>query len=129
MMNALLITGSCLVFLALASYSTAFFSLMKRLCVTDRIRLFYSLGVGLDVSATAFMISGSHNFPLTFHGLLGYSALGMMLTDMILLRRFRKKKGARAKIPTTLHHFSILAYVWWIAAFVAGAIIASRLHN
>jgi hypothetical protein len=126
-MNPLLVTGTCLVVLALGSYSTATIAQIRRCVVTDMVRRFLTIGVVLDATATAFMIAGSRRMPLTFHGILGYSAFLLMATDLVLIRRYRRIYGISARIPGVLHRYSLIAYFWWVAAFFAGAIVASVL--
>ena len=68
------------------------------------------------------MIIGSQKFLFTFHGILGYSALLMMAIDSILMwRRFHSHPEKKFLLP--LHRYSLLAYSWWVCAFLAGIII------
>jgi hypothetical protein len=125
-MNSLLLTAIIVVFFALASYTIAIITQLRRRTITALMRAFLTAGVGLDVTSTSFMIAGSRRIPLTFHGVLGYSALLLMATDLVLMWRFYAlKRGPR--IPDGLHRYSLIAYSWWVVAFVAGAVIASRL--
>jgi hypothetical protein len=128
-MNTLLITGTCLVFLALAAYSTAFFSLLKFDSVIDRVRRFYAAGVGLDLTATAFMIAGSSHSPLTIHGFIGYTALGLMIATLALMLRFRHVHGAKKRIDSGLRWFALLSYAWWLLAFLAGAYMGAHMKH
>jgi hypothetical protein len=50
---------------------------------------FLTIGIILDITATCFMIAGSHRIPITFHGILGYSALAAMLIDTVLIWKTR----------------------------------------
>jgi hypothetical protein len=127
--NLLLITGTCLVFLALANYSAGMHFERKARAASDRVLNFLFLGLICDMTATGFMIAGSHNGPFTFHGFLGYSALALMVLAIFLLWQFRSLRGAKAKVPRSLHIYCQAAYAWWVAAFVAGAIMGARLHH
>jgi hypothetical protein len=128
-MNPLLITGTCVVFLALAFYSLGMRQERKTRAVTDQARNFLFAGLACDVTATCFMILGSRHTPFTFHGLLGYSALVLMGVDVGLLRRFRKRHGPSARLPSSLHAYSQAAYAWWVLAFIAGAVVAARMKH
>ena len=69
------------------------------------------------------MIIGSENPAFTIHGLLGYSSLTGMLIDAILLWRLRLRKGINCEVPGGLHWYTRLAYIWWIMAYITGALI------
>ena len=69
------------------------------------------------------MIAGSRRIPLTFHGILGYSAFLLMATDLVLIWRRYQLHGDES-LPARLHHYSLAAYSWWVLAFVAGMILA-----
>jgi len=123
-MNPLLMTGVTIVVLALASYTTAIVTQVKRRSPTPVMRAFLTVGVALDATATAFMIAGSRKIPLTFHGILGYSAFLLMATDLALVWRRYRLRGAEP-FPARLHRYSMVAYFWWVAAFVAGIIVVA----
>lgn len=120
-MNPILVAGTRIVVLALLSYSIAIFIEQKRRLVRGSVLVFLTIGVILDITATALMINGSQNTPFTLHGVLGYSALAAMLTDTVLIWRFRLANGADATVPGKLHLFSRFAYIWWVVAFVTGS--------
>jgi hypothetical protein len=121
-MTPSLMIGITIVFFALASYTIAIISEIKNHRPNFQLRIFLTVGIILDISATTFMILGSRNFPFTFHGILGYSALLMMAIDTILMwRRFHSHPEER--LPPPLHRYSLVAYSWWVCAFLAGIII------
>lgn len=125
-MNSLLLTAIIIVFFACVSYTIAIITQLRQHSITAPLRVFLTAGVCLDVTSTSFMIAGSRRIPFTFHGMLGYSALFLMAADLVLMWRFYAiTRGAR--IPKWLHRYSLIAYSWWIIAFIAGAFIASRL--
>jgi hypothetical protein len=126
-MNPLLLTGMGIVVLALGSYTTAIVTQIRQRRPTAIMRGFLTAGVTLDATATAFMIAGSRRIPLTFHGILGYSAFLLMATDLVLMwRRYRSQ--STDPLPARLHRYSIAAYSWWVLAFVAGIIVATRMR-
>ena len=122
-MNSLLVAGTRIVIIALLSYSIAIFTEQKKQVVNNIVLIFISLGIITDIIATAFMISGSSNSPFTPHGILGYSSLLAMLIDTILMWRHRIVNGKEAKVALGLHKYSRYAYLWWVLAFITGAIL------
>jgi hypothetical protein len=126
-MNPLLLTGMSIVVLALGSYTTAIIAQIRHRRPTAMMRGFLTAGVTLDATATGFMIAGSRRIPLTFHGILGYSAFILMATDLLLTWRLYRIHGSDP-LPRSLHRYSLAAYSWWVLAFLAGIIVASRVR-
>ncbi len=122
-MNATLIWGTRIVILALLAYSVAVYFEQRTRLVTGRVRFFLTLGISLDIIATALMVTGSPNSPFTLHGLLGYSSLLGMLVDAGLIWRHYLREGSDSPIPRRLHLYTRLAYFWWVAAFITGALL------
>ena len=123
-MNTLSIIGATVVTLALISYSIGILSEQIRRKILPRVLIFITLGVVLDVTATVFMILGSQNSPFTIHGFIGYSALFIMLIELIRIWQTYKKSGMNSEVPKGLHLFSRLAYIWWVIAYITGSLIA-----
>jgi uncharacterized repeat protein (TIGR03987 family) len=121
-MKPVLIVGTIVVNLALVSYSIGVIAEQRRRRVTNLVLWFLSIGVTLDIVATACMITGSSQGLFTPHGILGYSSLIAMLTDTILIWRFRMANG-QAEVPSRLHLYSRYAYIWWLIAYATGAIM------
>ena len=126
-MNPLLMTGICVVLFVFGSYTTAIITQIKHGRPTAKMRGFLTAGVLLDISATTFMIIGSRKIPLTFHGILGYSALLLMATDVVLMWR-RYRQYGEGPLPKELHRYSLAAYSWWVLAFIAGIFITIRMR-
>ena len=124
-MNIYISIGSTVVILALLSYSLGSIPILKKRHITSRAMGFMTLGVLLDIAATTFMIIGSSNSPFTLHGIIGYTALGGMLTDAVMLSVFRNKNGADKQISKGLHFYSLIAFVWWVVAFVTGGMLVA----
>jgi hypothetical protein len=125
-MNLLLIIGVGIVLFAFGSYTTALIAQVRHRRPVAVMRGFLTAGVALDASATAFMIAGSRRIPLTFHGILGYSAFLLMAADLFLMwRRYRTDR--EELLPARLHRYSLAAYAWWVLAFMAGIIVAARV--
>jgi hypothetical protein len=87
------------------------------------VLIFITLGIILDVTATTFMILGSGNTPFTLHGFIGYSSLGAMLIDTVLIWKHRLKSGVSEEVSKRLHFYSRYAYIWWIIAFITGGLL------
>ncbi len=122
-MNVLLRVGTIVVLFALAAYSVAIITEQRKKVVSQFVLYVLTLGVIFDVIATTFMILGSTKGAFTLHGMLGYSALIAMFTDALLMWRIQRKAGFNAKVPEMLHLYSLLAYIWWIIAFLTGAVL------
>ena len=123
-MNTLSITGATIVTLALISYSIGIISEQVKRKIIPRVLIFITVGVVLDVTATIFMILGSKNSPFTIHGFVGYSALFVMLIEVVKIWRTYNKSGIRAEVPKGLHIYSRYAYIWWVIAYITGSLIA-----
>jgi FtsH-binding integral membrane protein len=121
-MNGTLIVGTIIVTCALISYSLAVITEQRKCTLTRFVLTFLTIGIILDITATCFMIAGSRRIPITFHGILGYSALGAMLVDTILIWKMRIK-GALV-LSGRLHLYTRFAYLWWVLAYFAGGLVA-----
>lgn len=116
-------TGAFIVTLALLSYGIGSISIQRFKMISPGVLWFLTLGVVLDITATAFMIVGSKNTPFTLHGFLGYSALIAMLVDTILIWRVYSQHKINAFISKKLHYYSKLAYLYWILAYITGSVL------
>ena len=122
-MNTTLIVGTRIVVLALLFYSIAIITEQRKRLVTNFILSTLTIGLLLDIAATVLMIVGSPNSPFTIHGLLGYSALTVMLIDTSLIWRFRLTNDSGSKVTKGLHVYSRYAYSWWVIAFISGSLL------
>lgn len=122
-MNIFSKIGASIVIFALAFYSVAILTEQKKRLVTRVVLGFLTIGIILDVIATAFMIIGSGHTPFSLHGFLGYSALTAMLIDTMLIWRFNKRNSTETIVPNALHLYSLCAYLWWVIAFITGLLL------
>ena len=122
-MKPILMVGSTVVTLALIFYSIAIITEQRKKIVNNFILTFLVIGVVFDICATAMMVIGSSQSGITIHGLLGYSALAVMLIDAILLVRLKSKEGDGVEVPKSLHLYSRIAYSWWVVAFITGTVL------
>jgi uncharacterized repeat protein (TIGR03987 family) len=125
MLNQTLVFGIIIVNIALVFYSIGIISEQKRKVIKKTTIVGLTLGILCDITATVFMIIGSRRIPLTFHGIIGYSALLAMLVDTVFIWRHRLRFGSGINVGRRLHLFSRYAYCWWVIAYIAGAITAS----
>ncbi len=122
-MNGYLIAGISVVIPAMILY-TIFIVMKKKdtpLTFTSLIAL--SLGLVADISSTTLMIVGSTNTPFTVHGFIGYTALAGMLVDSVLIWKHFSGKRRSAPISIRLYNYTVVAYGWWVVAFIVGAIM------
>jgi hypothetical protein len=127
-MKPVLLAGTIIVQFALIFYAVGIIIEQRRKIVTRAVAQFLSLGVVFDITATLCMIAGTDRSLFTFHGILGYSSLVVMVTDTVLLLRHRSAKGEE-QVTRGLHLYSRLAYVWWIVAYVTGAALVMASHR
>jgi hypothetical protein len=121
-MKPILIAGTIIVTFALIFYSAGIITEQRGRRITRRVLFFLTVGVILDITSTACMIIGSENTPFTVHGILGYSSLTAMLTETSLAWRHRILNGEK-EVPGSLHLYSRFAYIWWVLAYITGALI------
>jgi uncharacterized repeat protein (TIGR03987 family) len=126
-MKPILMAGSTFVTLALIFYSVGILSEQRKKLISKSILISLALGLIFDISGTACMIIGSSNSPFTFHGILGYSALLGMLIENILLWKQVKKLGISSVVPSGIHKYSRISYIWWVIAYISGFVMAVLL--
>jgi len=106
--------------LALTLYTIGTVKQQRSRRSTLAVRSWLTTGVVFDIVATALMIVASKSLSPTLHGVLGYSALALMLTDTILLWRHARRAG-EAHVSRGLHVYSRVAYGYWVVAYFTGA--------
>ena len=122
-MNISILVGTITVTAALLAYSIAVLTEQFKKKVNKTVLIFLTLGIILDITATSFMIYGSSNSAFTLHGILGYSALLAMLIDAYLIWKNYLKVGENIK--NSIHVYSLVAYLWWIVAFITGGLLVA----
>jgi uncharacterized repeat protein (TIGR03987 family) len=122
-MNSTLIKAVVVVTIALIFYSIAVVTEQRKGRISKNVLIFLTLGVLFDIASTTLMIVGSRKIPLTVHGVIGYSALTVMLIDTVLIWLYWRKSGSQP-VSRRLNLYTRLAYGWWVIAYIAGAIIA-----
>jgi hypothetical protein len=122
-MKPIIIVATTLVNIALINYSIFLYHERKQRIISDKVLLFLTLGVLFDISATICMIIGSSHGPFTLHGILGYSSLTGMLIDSLLIWKSKFKYGIKSPINIRIHKYSLISYLWWVAAYITGFLI------
>jgi uncharacterized repeat protein (TIGR03987 family) len=122
-MKTISIFGAFIVTLALISYSIAVFSEKRKRIITRFMLFFLTTGLILDITATTCMIIGSTKSPFSLHGMLGYSALTLMLIDTLLIWKFYKTNGISSEVSAALHKYTLIAYSWWVIAYITGSLL------
>lgn len=121
-MKPILIAGTTIVNFALLAYTIGIITEQRKHRVTRQVLVFLTVGVILDITATACMIIGSTSSPFSAHGILGYSSLTAMLLETALAWRHRLANG-EAEVSRRLHLYSRIAYIWWVLAYLTGAFL------
>jgi hypothetical protein len=54
-----------------------------------------------------------------------------MLADTVILWKHYLKRGAGENVSSRVHLYSLVAYIWWIIAFVTGGLLVaiSKIHK
>jgi len=124
-MSPILIAGVIIVNLALLSYSVAIITEQRKKLVNSFVLTFLTVGVIFDITATVCMIIGSENSIITLHGVIGYLALLAMLIDAIMLWKLWLKTHNTTPVTPAIHSYSRYAYIWWVVAYITGALIVA----
>lgn len=122
-MSTIIIAGVILVHLALLFYVLFIISEHKKRKAATTVLTFITLAVLFDVSATVCMMAGTTKTYFTFHGIIGYAGLLLMIVDAVLLWKHKIKNGAEILLSKGLNAFSKIAFLWWIIAFITGVIV------
>lgn len=122
-MKPILMAGVTIVNLALLFYTIFIIFEHKLKRAANKVVTFITIGVIFDITATICMIIGSENSPFSPHGILGYSSLTAMFIDAVLIWRFKNVNGTEIPFPKWLNNYSKIAYVWWVLAYITGAIL------
>jgi hypothetical protein len=127
-MQKVTIVGIVFVHIALILYTLFIISENKIQKATKSVLVFITLAVIFDIAATTCMMIGTTRTYFTFHGILGYIGLFLMVTDTFLLWKYKLKYGAEILISKSLNSLSKIAYIWWIIAFLTGVLVSIFRH-
>lgn len=116
--------GILFVHLALIFYTLFILLEGKKQRAANIVLLLITFAVLFDIIATACMMIGTTRTYFTFHGIMGYIGLLLMVIDYILLLKYRIKYGAETLISKPLYVYSKIAFYWWLIAFITGVIVS-----
>ena len=122
------IAGIFFVHIALILYTLFIIFENRKQKTTKSVLVFITLAVIFDIAATTCMMIGTTRTYFTFHGILGYTGLLLMVADAVLLWNYKLKSGAEILISNSLNLFSKIAYIWWIIAFITGVLVSIFRH-
>lgn len=128
-MSYVIIAGVILIHIALILYSVFIYKEHKYKRATKGLLVFITAAVLFDISATACMMIGTAEKYFTLHGILGYTALAVMVTDAIFIWRHYNKFGSEVPFSDTLNRNSKLGYILWLIAFFTGEMLAVMNHQ
>ena len=123
-MQLIILMGVVLIHIAFILYTVFIIKETRHGRATRGVVGFITAAVMFDVSATLCMMIGTDEDYFTLHGILGYTALSVMVLDAIFIWRHKTRHGSEVPFSATLNRNSKLAYVLWIAAFATGEYIA-----
>jgi hypothetical protein len=120
--------GIFFVHFALIFYTLFILFEAKKQRATNIVLVLIIFAVLFDITATACMMIGTTRTYFTFHGIIGYIGLLLMIIDFILLLKYRIKFGTETLISKPLYLYTKIAYFWWLAAFITGVIVSIFRH-
>lgn len=123
-MAKITVVGIFFVHLALILYTLFIIYESKHQKTTKSVLFLISLAVIFDIVATTCMMIGTTRTYFTFHGIMGYTGLLLMIVDAVLLWKFKLKYGMETIISKSLNLFSKIAYGWWIIAYITGVLVS-----
>ena len=128
MPEMVIIVGVIFIHIALVLYSVFIYKESKYKRATKGVLGFITAAVIFDVSATICMMIGTVEKYFTLHGILGYTAVVVMITDAIFIWKHWNKHGSEVPFSDTLNRNSKLGYILWLIAFGTGEMLAVINH-
>ena len=128
MPELVIVVGVIFIHIALVLYSIFIYKERKYRRATNGVVGFITAAVIFDVSATICMMIGTVEGWLTLHGVLGYTALTVMVTDAVFIWKHRLNRGTEVPFSDTLNRNTMLGFILWLIAFGTGEMIAVMKH-
>ena len=128
-MSYVIVAGVILIHIAFILYSVFIYKEHKYKRATNGLLVFITAAVMFDISATVCMMIGTAEKYFSLHGILGYTALAVMVTDAIFIWRHYNKFGSEVPFSKTLNRNSKLGYILWLIAFFTGEMLAVMNHQ
>ena len=123
-MAKITVVGIFFVHIALILYTLFIIYESKNQKTTKSVIALITSAVIFDILATSCMMIGTTRTYFTFHGIMGYIGLLLMIVDAVLLWKFKIKHGMETIISKSLNSFSKIAYIWWMIAYITGVIVS-----
>ena len=123
-MPKITIAGIVFVHIALILYTLFIIFESRKQKTTKSVLVLITLAVIFDIIATACMMIGTTRTYFTFHGIMGYAGLLLMLVDASLLWKYKLRYGIENLISKSLNIFSKIAYIWWLIAYFTGVMVS-----
>ena len=123
-MSFVILAGVVLIHIAAVLYTIFIIKEFKHKRAVHGVTRFITAAVIFDIAATSCMMIGTTETYFTLHGILGYTALTIMVIDAILIWRHRARHGSEVPFSKALHRVSLYGYMLWVAAFLSGEMIA-----
>jgi hypothetical protein len=127
-MAKITILGIVFVHIALILYTLFIIFENRKQKTTKSVLALITFAVIFDILATTCMMIGTTRTYFTFHGIMGYIGLLLMVADAYLLWKYKLKYGVEILISKSLNSFSKIAYIWWIIAFITGVLVSIFRH-
>ena len=127
-MAKITVVGIFFVHLALILYTLFIIYESKHRKTTKSVLFLISSAVIFDIVATTCMMIGTTRTYFTFHGIMGYIGLLLMMIDAVLLWKHKLKFGMETILSKSLNLFSKIAYAWWIVAYITGVLVSIFRH-
>ena len=127
-MPVVIISGVIFIHIAVVLYTIFIIKENKYKRATKSVVKFITMAVVFDVLATSCMMIGTAKEYFTLHGILGYTALFLMIIDTILIWKHKLNKGSEVPFSKGLDRYTKIAYVVWLLAFATGEYLAIVSH-
>jgi hypothetical protein len=128
MPEMVIVVGVIFIHIALVLYSVFIYKESKHKRATKGVLGFITAAVIFDISATVCMMIGTVEGFLSLHGILGYTAVVVMIIDAIFIWKHSNKHGSEVPFSDTLNRNSKLGYILWLVAFGTGELLAVINH-
>jgi uncharacterized repeat protein (TIGR03987 family) len=113
-----LIIGIVSVILALIFYTITVLLIHRNKIVSKKMIITQGSGLFLDIVGTTAMFLIRPGISLSFHGIIGFLALGLMIVEFVLLIRFKEQL-----ISKNFLSYSRVAYIIWLIVFFYGMLM------
>jgi hypothetical protein len=122
-MNPVLRSAVIVVHAALVCYSLAWVWLLIRKTYSLALLFILVAAILFDIASVVLMVIGTTSKAITFHGIMGYSALLVMISEGFHFFRFTLKVPHGTPVIERWRRLFTAAYLYWIAAYLTGAVI------